>query len=150
MKKLALIIATVAALGVVAGQAAADPPRVEEFSGSFTDTSCGFPIEGSFEGRDIVIEDSEDFVHVHTNVVVTLTANGKTLIDNDAFTFIAEEGTESYRGAVFNIQAPGVGKLLMDVGILIVDEEGNVIFQGGPHPAFYGDVEALCAYFADP
>jgi hypothetical protein len=38
----------------------------------------------------------------------------------------------------------------MDVGIIIFDDEGNVIHQGGPHPAFFGDFQGFCDYLADP
>jgi hypothetical protein len=47
------------------------------------------------------------------------------------------------------IQAvPGVidggGTVIADVGRLVFDAEGNVIFEAGP-PALHGDFAALCA-----
>jgi hypothetical protein len=153
MKVLLLALAVIV-LGVFAAQGSAARPTVEEFDFSFTDTeSCpGVTIEIAGSERDIILSETEDQVIVHVNVVQTLSANGKTLIDNDAFNVVIDfaEGLATYRGVVFNIQAPGVGVVLMDVGRLIVNEEGEVIFQGGPHPAFFGDVEGLCSYLADP
>ena len=149
----ALLVGVVAA-ALCAGTAAAGPPRIEPFSGSFVDTSTcpGITITSTFSGRDIILEETETSFTFHEDVVYTLTANDKTLTDNDHFTaqFDFVNGVFRYAGAVFNIQAPGVGKVLMDVGIIIFDENGNVIHQGGPHPAFFGDVQGLCDYLADP
>jgi hypothetical protein len=148
-----LLVGVVAA-ALFAGTAAADRPRVESFSGSFGDTSTcpGITITATFAGRDIILEETETSLTFHEDVVYTLTANDKTLTDNDHFTaqFDFVNGEFRYAGAVYNIQAPGVGKVLMDVGILVFDENGNVVHQGGPHPGFYGDVQGLCDYFADP
>lgn len=152
--KALLLALAVIVLGVFAAQASAARPTVEEFTFSDTDTeTCpGVTIEVAGSGRDIILKETEDLVVVHENLVVTLTANGKTLRDHEAFNVVLDlaEGVFTYRGAVFNIQAPGVGNLLMDVGRLIFTEEGEVIFQGGPHPAFFGDVEGFCSYLADP
>jgi hypothetical protein len=48
------------------------------------------------------------------------------------------------------IQAvPGVidggGTVIADVGRLVFDAEGHVIFEAGSHPALHGDFAALCA-----
>jgi hypothetical protein len=156
MRKLTLAIGLLFGLvltGLVAGTARADRPQVETFSGSFTDTgTCpGITIETTFDIRLIIFEESEDTFVAHHDEIYTLTANGKTLIDNDHFNTRFTGDVLRYTGAVFNIQGPGAGKLLMDVGILIFNgETGEVIFQGGPHPAFYGDFQALCDYLADP
>jgi hypothetical protein len=99
-----------------------------------------------------VFADTPDLLAFHETSVNTVTANGKTLVDNDSFNVVVDRtsGVATYRGVVFNIQAPGVGSLLMDTGILIFDAQGNVLFQGGPHPAYHGDVAGYCEYLADP
>ena len=40
---------------------------------------------------------------------------------------------------------PDGGTIIADVGRLVFDAEGNVIFEAGPHPALHGDFAALCA-----
>jgi hypothetical protein len=94
-------------------------------------------------------------VQVHVAFLAHLSANGKTVTDNDHFTVMFDPTTTvtKFVGTVFNIQAPGVGKLLVDAGNLIYDtstDPPTVIHIGGPHPAFFGDVAGLCDYLADP
>ena len=157
MRKLMLAVPVLVALviaGLAAGNARADPPSIVPFSFSFTDTdTCpGIAIDVTVSGRDIILEETDDFVRFHEDAVGIASANGKTLIDNDHFNVQLDfaNGVSRFTGAVFNIQAPGVGNLLMDVGIIIFDDEGNVIHQGGPHPAFFGDFQGFCDYLADP
>ncbi len=157
MRRLAVAIAITVGVpltGLVAEPAKAASPTVVPFSGSFTvtDVCPGITIEATYAGRDIVLEETDELLVLHEDVVTTFEANGKTLTDNDHFNLQLDltSGVSRNTGVVFNIQAPGVGNVLMDVGILVFDENDNVIFQGGPHPGFYGDVEGFCAYFADP
>jgi hypothetical protein len=155
MRKLAVLaLAVVGLASASTASASAAAPERESFSFTFTQTQMcpGITIEGVVTGTEIFLQETPELVVRHENAVTTLAANGKTLTDNDAFNVVVDlaNGVFTYRGVVFNIQAPGVGRLLMDVGILIFDAGGNVFFQGGPHPAFYGDVAALCEYLADP
>jgi hypothetical protein len=48
-------------------------------------------------------------------------------------------------GIIFRLVVPGAGAVFLDVGRIVVDRQGNVYFQAGPHQFFDGDVEALCA-----
>jgi hypothetical protein len=153
MHNLAVLALAVVGLAWTSAASAAAPER-ESFSFTFTQTQMchGIMIEGSVTGTEIFLQETPELVVRHENAVTTLAANGKTLTDNNAFNVVVDlaNGVFTYRGVVFNIQVPGVGRLLMDAGILIFAADGNVFFQGGPHPAFYGDVAALCEYLADP
>jgi hypothetical protein len=153
MQRFAKVLFAAAALGMGLAQAAyAAPPTVTTFSAEFPDTmTCpGITIHDSVTGRETDIKNTPDLFQAHIMQVVTLTANGKTLTDNEAFNVKFAAGVARITGANFNIQAPGVGRLLMDVGIIVFDLNGNVFFQGGPHPGFYREFQPLCDYLAGP
>jgi hypothetical protein len=42
-------------------------------------------------------------------------------------------GTEAQVGLVFKATVPGVGVIFHDVGRIVVDAAGNLIFEAGPH-----------------
>ena len=139
--------------------ASAAPPTKESstFSDTFvdTDTCPGVSINTSLTETDTIITFSATRVQFHVKSIFQLSANGKTLTDNDDFTIMFDPTTTvfKYVGTVFNIQAPGVGNLLVDAGNLIFDvstDPPTVTHIGGPHPAFFGDVAGLCDYLADP
>ena len=74
-------------------------------------------------------------------------ANGITLreIERGQIVIDLVEGTETDIGLVFRVFLPGGGTVIADVGRLVFDAEGNLIFEAGPHPALHGDFAALCA-----
>ncbi|HEU4897088.1 MAG TPA: hypothetical protein VFX88_05880, partial [Actinomycetota bacterium] len=84
---------------------------------------------------------------VHSNIEGTVSANGITLREIEhGQTFIdLVEGTDTEIGLLFRVLLPGGGTVIADVGRLVFDAEGNVIFEAGPHPALHGDFAALCA-----
>jgi hypothetical protein len=45
---------------------------------------------------------------------------------------------------------PGAGNIFADVGRVVFDADGNIIFEAGPHQFLHGDVASLCAAMADP
>ena len=47
-------------------------------------------------------------------------------------------------GVIFRLIVPGAGAVFLDVGRIVLDRQGNVYFQAGPHQFFDGDLEALC------
>jgi hypothetical protein len=51
-------------------------------------------------------------------------------------------------GVIFRLAIPGAGAVFLDVGRVVADRQGNVYFQAGPHQAFDGDLEGLCAALA--
>ncbi len=146
-----LLLAAAVFLLALSPAAQAAPPAKTTFSAEFDDTlTCPeITIHDSVTGRETDINNTPELFKAHIMQVTALEANGKTLTDNEAFNVEFAAGVTRITGAVFNIQAPHVGTLLMDVGIIVYDDD-SVIFQGGPHPGFYGDVQGLCDYLASP
>jgi hypothetical protein len=155
MRRLTFLVAVV--LGVIAasalaGTAKAAAPTVEPIEYSFVDDeSCpGISIEVNGTGQALIFEETEDTFVAHFNIYETDTANGKTVVNNQAYNVRFTANIARYTGTVFNIQAPGAGNVLTDAGILIFNADtGEILFQGGPHPA-YTSLQSLCDYFADP
>ena len=153
---LAIAIATVGA-ALLAGSAAADPPSGDRWFASFSfedDFTCpGTTIVQSNEERDTFTELSPTSWRFQRHGVATLVANGKTLTSNFSATIFQDPTTPVVKvvGTVYNIQVPGGGNVLLDAGNIVVDfstEPWTVLHVGGPHQQFYGDVAALCGYFA--
>ena len=46
---------------------------------------------------------------------------------------------------IFRLIVPGAGAVFLDVGRIVVDRQGNIYFQAGPHQFFDGDLDSLCA-----
>ena len=160
MRRLFVALGLGFAVLMFAAVAAAAPPTKQSstFSQSFvgnTDTCPGISINGSSTETDTTITFSATSVQIHVDFLGTLSANGKTVTDNDHFTIMVDPTTtvEKVVGTTFNIQAPGVGNLLLDAGNLIFDfstDPPTVIFIGGPQPGFFGDIAGFCDYLADP
>jgi hypothetical protein len=148
----AVAVVGLIAVGAIAGTAKAARPTVEPIEYSFVDDeSCpGTAIEVNGTGRVIIYEETEDTFVAHFNIYETDTANGKTVVNNQAYNVRFTDNVARFTGTVFNIQAPGAGNVLTDAGILIFDaDSGEVLFEGGPHPA-YRSLQSLCDYFSDP
>lgn len=145
------LLLTLVLAGLGAQGARADPPTVHTFSGTSIDTELcpGITITETFTAREIVLQDSPGAFVDHINQIVTLQANGKTLTDNDAFNRRITGEDTRVTGTDTNIQVPGGGNVLVNAGIIIFDANG-IIFEGGPHPLFHGDVGGLCDYLRDP
>ena len=47
------------------------------------------------------------------------------------------------------VTVPGYGSIFMDVGLLIYDAGGNIIFEAGKHQWFNANVDALCDHLAE-
>ena len=67
--------------------------------------------------------------------VVTNPATGQSVENPGHFTVIVDlvEGTEAQVGLVFKATVPGVGVVFHDVGRVIFDAAGNLMFEAGPH-----------------
>jgi hypothetical protein len=122
---------------------------------SFADTwTCpGTTIVQSNDERDTTIEFSPTRLHIQRHGVATLEANGKTLTSNFSAMIFLDPTTTVVKvaGTVYNVQVPGGGNLLLDAGNIVMDvstDPPTVLQVGGPHPQFFGDVDALCAYLA--
>jgi hypothetical protein len=92
-------------------------------------------------------------VQVHQRLVYTVSANGRTFVDNESFTEFAnpENGISRFAGTAVNIQVPGHGNVLADHGTITIDfttDPWTVLHEGGPHPLFHEGYGALCDYLA--
>jgi hypothetical protein len=158
-KHLTVALAVVLVAATAISTASATPPDRVRFVSSFsfedTTTCPGMTILQSNEERDTIVEFSSGLLHIQRHGVATLSANGKTLTSNFSATIFWDPSTTVQKvvGTVYNIQVPGVGNLLLDVGNVIFDfstQPLTVLRLAGPHQQFSGDVGALCAYFAAP
>ena len=48
----------------------------------------------------------------------------------------------------YRLTLPGAGAVLLDVGHVVVDQEGNISLQKGSHQFYGGDVAGLCTALA--
>ncbi len=118
---------------------------------------CGFPVEFHFVGTfkistnalkngsvleiDRVLNASITFTNLATGASYTSLAAGPNHIT------IAPDGSISSAGlGIYDvITLPGQGLLIKNVGRLVFDENGNVVFEAGTHPTVTGgDVQGLC------
>ena len=80
-------------------------------------------------------------VQIHSNFVgvVTNPETGATVEDIGHNTVMLDlvEGTETTVGLVFSSTVPGVGVVFHDVGRLVFDAAGNMIFEAGPHDVLH-------------
>jgi hypothetical protein len=51
-------------------------------------------------------------------------------------------------GVAFRLVVPGAGAVFLDVGRTVLDRQGNVYFEAGPHQFLDGDFAGLCAALA--
>ena len=147
---LLLIVVAVALLALPVAASAAAPPLIEEFHNEVSS-----PFQGPCpNGVTLLFAFTEDvrvvtffdqagnpvrllvtFNHVG---VVTNPATGQSVEDLGHGTAIVDlvKGTESDVGMLFTSTVPGVGVVFHDVGRVVTDAEGNVIFEAGPHDIF--------------
>lgn len=147
LRALAFICGSVAACIVSApGIAAADAPQRFSFDNRLADTdttTCAFPFDfvyHQYGTRMNFIDHTarQPAAQVHVNVDVTLSANGKTLIERDNYTLlIYQDGSTRNVGLPTHIQGPG-GIVLLDAGVFAQAADGSVIAIHGPHPTFFG------------
>jgi hypothetical protein len=118
---------------------------------------CGFPVQIHLLGtmkisihnrRDGTVVEIDQLLHfsvistnLETNTSNTSIAAGPSILTTEA------DGTITIAGlAIFDVvTVPGQGLLIKDVGRLVTDANGNVIFEAGTHPIITGgDVQGLC------
>ena len=146
------------------GSAAADQPETGTFPIGFhatlpAGTFCGFAVRVDLDGtgRFSIFDNPLRNVQ-HYEEQGTITANGKTLLDNDHWNVTSapptspeeEQGVFTQRGAAFHLQAPGAGIVLLDAGYLVtLFPDGRVVVAHGQFPfEVNGDVSAICAALA--
>jgi hypothetical protein len=158
MRKL-ILVSMAAAIAVLAPTAAlATPPDTiripheDTFIDEGASAACGFPVLADISGVQTIqfLYDAAGNlirVQIHGNTEGTFSANGITLrqIERGQIFIDLVEGTDTEVGLLFRVFLPDGGTVIADVGRLVFDAEGNVIFEAGPHPALHGDFAALCA-----
>jgi hypothetical protein len=156
---IAIVIGLAAALAVLAPTAAlATPPDTfripheDTFIDEGASAACGFDVLFEVSGIQTiqVLYDAAGNpirIQVHGNIEGTVSANGITLreIERGQIFIDLVEGTDTEIGLLSRISLPGGGTVVAEVGRLVFDAEGNLIFEAGPHPALHGDFAALCA-----
>jgi len=122
------------------------------------DGLCSFPVtfhfQGSFKVAFYFASDGTLIKSIATNMgpfLLTASAHGTTLTTQmpSFMTFIAYNpngsvASEANNGIIFNFILPGEGSVLLDVGRVVFDGEGNPIFVAGPHQAGFGDFAEFC------
>jgi hypothetical protein len=168
MKRLILplvLAASLSGVGVASAQSAASTTHTFVYlDESFTDTElCGFQLNFQLQGKFQLT----DFFDASGTLVkeisagpstFTLTnpANGKTATTTSTWANITtfnpdgSINTVTQSGLIANFVLPGVGTIVMDVGTVQFDSEGNIVFVRGPHQLLMGDIEGFCDALADP
>ena len=131
-------------------------PTFETFhdEGTWTVDCNSFVASGPYQqdGRVATFYDRagnpiRDSVFIKFTGTLTNPLNGKTITDTDSFTvvFDLQEGTVTGVGLTFHTQIPGHGIAVLDAGRIVIDENGNVIFEAGRLDVHSGGVEVICA-----
>jgi hypothetical protein len=153
---LALLVVGVA----LAPVAAAVPPERSwvAFDDMFTDDeTCAFPLDVRFVGRleiTTFFDRHGDVVRVqmHGSDIGTATnaVNGKTARGVDHYMVVERvmAGTTATVGLFVHMNFPGAGIVLIDVGNVVVDADGNILHAAGRHDLVTGNFSGLCAALA--
>jgi hypothetical protein len=155
--RLLVLSASLVTALVASASATATGPEITRFSfeDAYVDTyTCpGMELDTQLEGHITAQLFSETRAQVHQRLTYTVTANGKTFVDNENFMEFAnpESGVSTFAGTEINIQIPGYGNLLADRGTITIDfstDPWTVVREGGPHPFIHDGYGALCDYLA--
>jgi hypothetical protein len=160
MKRLVLALALAAPLATAA-VASADAPTIvqQTLHRSIPNfVQCpGFTVAGEFDVERTVmtfVDQSgtpiRQVTHVHFVGTLTNTSTGRSIPDegNQIVTADLVTGTNTTDGRVRVDTIPGQGVILAQVGRVVRDAGGNVIFFAGQNDFQTGDFEQFCAYMA--
>ena len=110
-----------------------------------------FVENGTFKTRTFYDRQGNEVKTILSNFNVrftsTATANGKTLSTNYPLVFITRGDADIRVGLRNAYHVPGAGVVLLDAGHLILDANGDVVFEAGQHDLLNGSVDAFCGYF---
>ncbi len=59
-----------------------------------------------------------------------------------------ESGETRYTGLWALVTVPGYGAIFIDVGLILLDEDFNIIFEAGRHQWWHANVDALCGHLS--
>jgi hypothetical protein len=156
------ILAAAMQLTLVATAAASAPTSVDEtFHRSIPNfISCpGFTVRGEFDVSRTVTTfyDSNgspirQATHVHFTGTLTNNLSGKTIDDagNQIVDTDLADGTSAVIGRVRVVTIPGEGEIFAQVGRLVRDGAGNLIFSAGQQDGLTGNYGEFCTYMSTP
>ena len=150
MRRLVFVLIVLAVTLALAAAASANPPDQRTFERQGTQTfDCGtFQDVFTFTTTVHVLTFSDQngtpvkqVFHVHRVSTDTNSVTGRTLNSSAdrIVTFDLVTGTETIDGQNDNTTYPGQGVVVQDVGKVILNADGTVIFEGGQHPNQVGD-----------
>ena len=115
---------------------------------SFVDTEVCAPAPWGFDVNateheygtfQVFFDEAGNFtkVLVHQNYDAWISANGKTIVERDTWTFIGTP--DSARNVGLTVQIKGVdGMVQHDAGVVAFNPDGSVAYIHGPHPQALG------------
>jgi hypothetical protein len=133
---------------IAAAPAAADAPTKETSTVTFgpfvDDEACSFPITVTVERTRTTLSFENGVIRRHTELVVTTSANGKTLIERDAFNVFmdSDSGVWVITGSFTHARLLGDGTIALQSGRIVYDVNADQIIDPhpGPHPSTLQDV----------
>ena len=84
---------------------------------------------------------TDTLVNSATGAAYTTTARSTAVID-------PQGDRAAFTGVIYRLAVPGAGAVFLDAGRVVVDRDGAIHFQAGPHQLYSGDVAGLCAALA--
>ncbi|HEX5013635.1 MAG TPA: hypothetical protein VFV72_05675 [Candidatus Limnocylindrales bacterium] len=139
-----------ALLALMPPAAAAAQPEMGSFDNgyeSFVDTefcaAFGFDVtatEHEYGSYQVFRDGSGEFTRllVHLNYDAWISANGKTLVERDTWTFIGTP--DSARNVGLTVQIKGAdGMVQLDAGQIVFGADGSIEYVRGPHPQALGE-----------
>ena len=158
MKKLVLVVALAVPLAFAAGASADTPTIVQQTLHRSIPNfiPCpGFTVAGEFDVERTVMTFVDQngtpirqVIHVHFVGTLTNTSTGKAIPDegNQIVTTDLLTGTSTTDGRVRVNTVPGEGVILAQVGRVVRDADGNVVFFAGQNDFLTRDFDDFCAY----
>ena len=155
----ALLLMSIIAL-VLAPSVSAAQPIIFTFTNEYSfvrENLCDFPVQFDFVEHVRVIahvdgDGNTTRVVIPVNFVGTLTnvETGKTVSDRGHFTIIRDvaAGTVTYVGLQYNLKVGGEQVAVRDIGRVVFDADGNVLFEAGPKDIVDGGRAAICPVLA--
>jgi hypothetical protein len=119
------------------------------------DRTCSFPLVEHIEGTQVTTDFFDDEGRLEqrlrhiilsatlTNLVTGTVVDGvheALMVDRDFTT-----GAVTRHGLRLIVTVPGLGVVLLDAGTFVIDADGTVVFEAGPHQLLEGDVAQFCA-----
>ncbi len=143
------------ALVLVAPAAADTPSKVTStvtFGPFVDDETCAFALTTTVERTRTTLTFADGDIKRHTELIVTVTANGKTLIERDDYNvFIDSDSPDVWviTGSFTHVRLLGDGTIALQSGRIAYDPQTDTIIDlhPGPHPTRLEDVvcDALAA-----